>query len=96
MARNAVTASQFSKASQLLSGSFDSLESVQVAVEATFERYESTRNSRVASWLHRLSRRIHYYGRVLDVMVQHHPEYVSFAWGMMKLLFMVSSAISPE
>ncbi|KAF5568818.1 hypothetical protein FPHYL_2625 [Fusarium phyllophilum] len=90
MAKNAVTASQFSKASQLLSDSSDSLESVQVAVEATFERYESNRNSRVASWLHRLSRRIHYYGRVLDVMVQHHPEYVSLAWGMMKLLFMIS------
>lgn len=26
----------------------------------------------------------------MDVLVQHHPEYVALAWGAMKLLFVVS------
>jgi hypothetical protein len=33
------------------------------------------------------SKRVAYYGKVLDVMVQHHPEYVSLAWGSLKLVF---------
>jgi hypothetical protein len=36
------------------------------------------------------SQRIAYYGKVLDVMVQHHPEYVSLAWGSLKFVFGVS------
>ncbi|KAF2792275.1 hypothetical protein K505DRAFT_376150 [Melanomma pulvis-pyrius CBS 109.77] len=33
------------------------------------------------------SNKVHYYGKVLDVMVQHHPEYASLAWGAMKIVF---------
>ncbi|KAH7078574.1 hypothetical protein FB567DRAFT_596170 [Paraphoma chrysanthemicola] len=33
------------------------------------------------------SKRIAYYGKVLDVMVQHHPEYVALAWGTLKFMF---------
>jgi hypothetical protein len=36
------------------------------------------------------SKRVAYYGKVLDVMVQHHPEYVSLAWGTLKFIFGVS------
>ena len=31
--------------------------------------------------------RIHHYGKVMDVLVQQHPEYVALAWGAMKLVF---------
>jgi hypothetical protein len=36
-----------------------------------------------------VSCRIMYYGKVLDVLAQHHPEYVALAWGAMKLVLMV-------
>lgn len=40
--------------------------------------------------IEQVSERVHHYGNVLDVFVQHHPEYVSLAWGTMKLLVGVS------
>lgn len=46
-------------------------------------------NKKISRWLSRLSSRICHYGRVFDVLVQHHPEYVSLAWGAMKFLFIV-------
>jgi hypothetical protein len=46
-------------------------------------------NSSVRKWLVRLSTRIAHYSGVLDVFVQHHPEYAALAWGAMKLLFLV-------
>ncbi|KAJ6007817.1 hypothetical protein N7540_011793 [Penicillium herquei] len=46
------------------------------------KKSESTLWSR----LEQLSERIHYYGSIMDVLVQQHPEYVSLAWGAMKLL----------
>ena len=30
-------------------------------------------------------------GKVMDVLVQHHPEYVALAWGAMKLIFGVGN-----
>ncbi|KAJ4351208.1 uncharacterized protein N0V89_006547 [Didymosphaeria variabile] len=44
-------------------------------------------DSRIKKYIVSLSQRVAYYGKVLDVMVQHHPEYVSLAWGAMKLVF---------
>ncbi|KAL8741988.1 MAG: hypothetical protein Q9190_005469 [Brigantiaea leucoxantha] len=38
-------------------------------------------------WLVGLSEKLVHYGNIFDVMVQHHPEYVSLAWGTFKLLF---------
>ena len=38
------------------------------------------------SLIEQLAERIHYYGNIMDVLVQQHPEYVSLAWGAMKLL----------
>ena len=31
-----------------------------------------------------------YYGKVLDMLAQHHPEYVALAWGTVKLVLTVS------
>jgi hypothetical protein len=41
--------------------------------------------------LSKFSSRICYYGQIFDVLVQHHPEYVSLAWGAMKFLFVVGT-----
>jgi len=30
-----------------------------------------------------------YYGVIMDTLSQHHPEYVSLAWGAIKFLFIV-------
>lgn len=42
-------------------------------------------------WLTGLSEKLVHYGNIFDVMVQHHPEYVSLAWGTFKFLFIVST-----
>lgn len=39
------------------------------------------------------SKRVHYYGKVMDVMVQQHPEYASLAWGAMKIVFGVGQSL---
>lgn len=70
--------------------SFDTINDVQEAVNQSMARYESHRKaSTVNTWLVRFSERIKLYGEVLDVFVQHHPEYVALAWGAMKFLFTV-------
>ncbi|KAF2654727.1 hypothetical protein K491DRAFT_631344, partial [Lophiostoma macrostomum CBS 122681] len=43
--------------------------------------------SKARLWLLGLSEKIVHYGNVFDVLVQHHPEYVSLAWGTFKLVF---------
>ncbi|KAJ3578674.1 hypothetical protein NPX13_g1895 [Xylaria arbuscula] len=43
--------------------------------------------SKVRQILVDLSEKIHYYGTIMDVLVQHHPEYTSLVWGAMKILF---------
>jgi len=30
-----------------------------------------------------------YYAQIMDVMSQHHPEYVSLVWGLLKFIFVV-------
>ncbi len=49
--------------------------------------------SKARKWLAVFSRKIIYYGTVLDVLVQQYPEYVSLAWGTMKFLFIVSAHV---
>lgn len=53
--------------------------------------YESKPTSKARKWLGMLASRITYYGNVMDVLAQHHPEYVSLVWGTFKLLFIVCS-----
>jgi hypothetical protein len=52
------------------------------------KKKDSKTSKRIVSF----SQRIAYYGKVLDVMVQHHPEYVSLAWGSLKFVFGVSGS----
>ncbi|KAK6332997.1 hypothetical protein TWF718_010822 [Orbilia javanica] len=65
-----------------LSDVITTIESLKTAYESKTQKSEKLKN-----YLRKLSSRIMYYGTVLDVMAQHHPEYVSLAWGAMKFLF---------
>ena len=61
----------------------------QAALEAKL-RYDTVhKGKKVGRWLASFSSRVCYYGNIMDVLVQHHPEYVSLAWGAMKFLFVV-------
>lgn len=44
------------------------------------------RDSKSRRCIEAVSQRIHYYGNIMDVLAQHHPSYVTLAWGAMKLL----------
>jgi hypothetical protein len=64
---------------------------VQVTVHNAKLKYDSERrSSKARKWLDSLSQRIHFYSGVLDVIAQHHPEYVALAWGTVKFLLTVS------
>ena len=68
---------------------------VEEEVTKAQERYNlRSKDSKIRKWLSRFSSGVLYYGRILDVLVQHHPEYVSLAWGTTKLLFVVSPIFS--
>jgi hypothetical protein len=51
-------------------------------------------DSKLSQFITSFSQRVAYYGKVLDVMVQHHPEYVSLAWGTLKFIFGVTISLS--
>ncbi|KAF5682768.1 hypothetical protein FCIRC_4819 [Fusarium circinatum] len=71
-----------------LLGTKSSLQDVEKAVSDAFAKYEAkSEGSKTRKWLLKASESICHYGQVLDVFVQHHPEYVSLAWGLMKLMF---------
>ncbi|KAF2178655.1 hypothetical protein K469DRAFT_731662 [Zopfia rhizophila CBS 207.26] len=64
-----------------------SIKDVLQAVSDARDKYRAKRTSKAWKWLTQLSARVNYYGSILDVMVQHHPEYAALAWGAMKVLF---------
>ncbi|KAI0543843.1 hypothetical protein F4679DRAFT_567068 [Xylaria curta] len=64
------------------------LQEIQDIVAQSMARYEDQKNgSKARKWLGSFSKKIMFYGNVLDVFVQHHPEFVALAWGAMKLVF---------
>lgn len=63
---------------------------VESSIEQAKLLYEARSNSKARPWLGKLSSGILCYGKVLDMLAQHHPEYVSLAWGTTELLFIVS------
>ena len=67
------------------------LSEILSAITAEKTKYEARREKSITrKALADLSERIHHYGNIMDVLVQHHPEYTSLAWGAMKVLFVVS------
>ncbi|KAH7026712.1 uncharacterized protein B0I36DRAFT_331181 [Microdochium trichocladiopsis] len=66
------------------------LEDVQRLVRQAQSDYENKpKNRKVQKWLHKIGLRIQFYGNVLDIFIQHNPEYVALAWGAFRLLFTV-------
>jgi hypothetical protein len=82
------TCARFNRVQQLQS--LNDLESILNEAQSKYERQHE--DKKIAKWLSRLSSRICHYGQIFDALVQHHPEYVSLAWGAMKLLFVVRTA----
>ena len=72
-----------------------SVEEVWDAVRAAQERYQSEHtSSKTRRCITNLSQRICFYGNIMDILVQNHPEYVALAWGAFKFVFGVSSRCS--
>ena len=67
-----------------------SMQTCYEAVLTAKEVYEGRQRAKKArKWLASFSLRVKYYGGILDVLSQHHPEYVALAWGTVKFLFVV-------
>jgi hypothetical protein len=67
---------------------------VEEAVIAAREKYQNrSGQSKARKWLANCSKRVIYYGVIMDTLSQHHPEYVSLAWGALKFLFIVSQSL---
>lgn len=66
------------------------LDDVEQAVLKAKEGYDTRKgSSKARTWLSRFAKRVKFYSGIMDVLVEHHPEYVSLAWGAMKFLFVV-------
>ncbi|KAI8630483.1 hypothetical protein F5Y19DRAFT_427756 [Xylariaceae sp. FL1651] len=66
----------------------NSMQDVRTALSNAMKEYQTrSMDSKVRSWLASCSSRVMYYGAIFDTFAQHHPEYVSLAWGSMKFLF---------
>ncbi|EXJ87098.1 hypothetical protein A1O3_04056 [Capronia epimyces CBS 606.96] len=72
----------------------ESMHEVTEVVEQAKQTYTTTRSgkgkekeSKAHKCLVAFSARVRYYGDVLDVLAQHHPEYVALAWGAFKFVF---------
>jgi hypothetical protein len=68
-----------------------SMQDVQAIVQDAKEKYVSSKQGKAGKWLTKLSSRIMLYSTLLDTFSQHHPEYVSLAWGAFKVVFVVGS-----
>ncbi|KAF4542891.1 hypothetical protein BFW01_g4810 [Lasiodiplodia theobromae] len=74
---------------ELLKSAYGIEDVLETVTEAQLKYAQRTEGSKVRKWLGGLSTRITYYGQIIDVLSQHHPEYVSLAWGTMKFLFVL-------
>jgi hypothetical protein len=80
----------FDERKQSLASQATSLEDLQHTIIATRTKYDAQqKDHRASKWLTKFSYRVRYYGNIMDVLVQHHSEYASLAWGVMRMLFVV-------
>ena len=72
-----------------------SLEDVLAVLEDAKHEYEVCTAGRgvIHQWLGKVSERLLYYGNVLDVLSQHHPEYIALVWGTMKFILRVNATL---
>ncbi|KAK0629142.1 hypothetical protein B0T17DRAFT_633566 [Bombardia bombarda] len=81
-------AAQDKKKRRLVVKDASSMDDVRSVVQESRVKFETPgKFSKAAKWLRQFSEGIYHYSNILDVFVQHHPEYVSLVWGAMKLLF---------
>lgn len=63
------------------------IQDIQALVRESLAKYSDERRfPRARKWLQRALSKIHHYSNIVDVFVQHHPEYVALVWGAMKIL----------
>jgi hypothetical protein len=69
-----------------------SIADVENTVVKARREYEAKGQKRqtVLIWLNKLSLGIRYYSQALDMLAQHHPEYVALAWGAVKFVLTVN------
>lgn len=71
------------------------IQDVLNSVQDAKAHYQNDRDhSKTRGYLSAFSHRVMHYGNVLDVLVQHHPEYTSLAWAAMKIVFGVSTHLN--
>ena len=63
---------------------------VETAKKDYEDKSKQDKHAEMKQSLERLSARIMYYGKVMDTLAQHHPEYVALVWGAMKFVLTVS------
>ncbi|THY57662.1 hypothetical protein D6C97_04664 [Aureobasidium pullulans] len=76
--------------SAILLGTPTCMEDLLAVIGNTRAQYtlKSSKWSKISRWLDLASSRVVYYSGVLDALAQHHPEYVSLAWGAIKFVLM--------
>jgi hypothetical protein len=69
----------------------NSIDDIRSVVSQAKDVYssKSREKGKAWRWLAAFSNRLLYYSPVMDTIAQHHPEYVSLAWGAVKFLFVV-------
>jgi hypothetical protein len=72
-----------------LNGSNTIFDAEQAVLTAKQQYERKSPKSRARKWLASCSSRLMYYSVIMDTLAQHHPEYVSLAWGAVKFLFIV-------
>lgn len=50
---------------------------------------EDEKTRKALPWLRKISTAVMFYGQIFDTLAQHHPEYLSLAWGTVKFVLMV-------
>ncbi|KAF2195728.1 hypothetical protein K469DRAFT_17491 [Zopfia rhizophila CBS 207.26] len=78
------------EARAIISGQGHTIDDVRAIVEQAKRHYDAKSQDRtkVLKYLEECSIRITYYGSVLDVLAQHHAEYVALAWGALKFILL--------
>lgn len=70
------------------------IEDVVDALKDAESKYQGRGSGKAWKWMTRLSSKIMFYGQIIDMFTQHHPEYVALAWGMIKFLLVVSNHLA--
>lgn len=66
------------------------MQDVVLSVQLAKDEYDARkRKGNAGDYMLAFSKRVMWYGAIMDTLSQHHPEYVSLAWGAIKFLFVV-------